>query len=482
MLFNSLSFVIFFPVVTLLYFLLGVRARVPMLIAASCVFYMVFVPRYILILLVLILVDYLAGILIERARGKRRTAILMASLCANIGMLGFYKYFNFLNGNLAAFAHWLGWNYPVENLSILLPIGLSFHTFQSMSYTIEVYRGNFKAERSLPHFALYVLFYPQLVAGPIERPQNLLHQFYEEHRFEWPRIWEGLRLMAAGLFKKVIIADRIAMMVNAVYRDSGHATGSQLLLATYFFAIQIYCDFSGYSDIARGAAKVMGIDLMRNFNHPYLALSITDFWRRWHISLSTWFRDYLYISLGGNRVSNGRLYLNLGIVFLLSGLWHGANWTFVAWGMTHALGFIGCLATRGWRGRIASALGIQGSPLTRAAGIILTFNFVSLAWVFFRAASVTQAFEIIGRIATDFRVPASLHPGLGPWQFALSLGLITALFLSEWLFRRQPAWLVAGARIPWVRWTAYYLFALAFVVLALFSPQQGAQTFIYFQF
>ena len=482
MLFNSFHFAIFFPSVTLLYFLLGKKARVPMLLAASCLFYMAFMPRYILILFVLILTDFSAGILIEKSTGKQRTFFLVGSLCANIGMLGFFKYFNFFNANLSEIAHWIGWNYPIESLSVILPIGLSFHTFQSMSYTIEVYRGNFKAERSLHYFALYVLFYPQLVAGPIERPQNLLHQFYEDHRFEWQRVGSGLKLMAAGLFKKIVIADRVALLVNEVYKHPGDFNGLQLLVATYLFAIQIYCDFSGYTDIARGAARVMGVELMLNFNRPYLAASLVDFWRRWHISLSTWFRDYLYIPLGGNRVPNGRIYFNLAVVFLLSGLWHGANWTYVAWGAAHAAGFILCLATRNLREKAADFLGISKSFFTKAVGIFVTFNFVCLTWVFFRASNIASAFQIIGRIVFDRSPCATLHPGLSDPQFAISLALILALLLVEAITMRPPAWVVAVASLKWVRWSAYYIFGVTFIMLVLFSPQKMAQTFIYFQF
>lgn len=482
MLFNSLNFAVFFPVVTLLYFLLGKKARVPMLLAASCLFYMAFVPKYIFILFVLIAIDFTAGILIEKSAGARRKFFLVASLCANIGMLGFFKYFNFFNANVSDIARWIGWNYPVGTLSILLPIGLSFHTFQSMSYTIEVYRGRFKAERSILHFALYVLFYPQLVAGPIERPQNLLHQFYEDHRFEWQRVWSGLKLMAVGLFKKIIIADRVALLVNEVYKHPQDFNGLQLLVATYFFAIQIYCDFSGYTDIARGAARVMGIELMLNFNRPYLAASLVDFWRRWHISLSTWFRDYLYIPLGGNRVSSGRVYFNLAVVFLLSGLWHGANWTYVAWGAAHAAGFMVSLATRGLRHKAASALGIGGSRFTKAAGIFFTFNFVCLTWIFFRASNIAIAFQIIGRIVSDCHLHTTLHPGLSASDFIISLVLILALLLADAITQHPPGWFVAAADVRWVRWSAYYIFFITFIVLILLNPQKVAQTFIYFQF
>jgi len=482
MLFNSLQFAVFFPIVTLLYFLLGKKWRVPMLLAASCMFYMAFVPKYILILFALIVVDFTAGILIESSDGRRRKIYLVASLCANIGMLGFFKYFNFFNANLSELAHWIGWNYPVSALSIILPIGLSFHTFQSMSYTIEVYRGNFKAERSILHFALYVLFYPQLVAGPIERPQNLLHQFYEDHRFEWPRVWSGLKLMAAGLFKKIIIADRVAVLVNEVYKHPQDFNGLQLLIATYFFAIQIYCDFSGYSDIARGAARVMGIELMLNFNRPYLAANLVDFWRRWHISLSTWFRDYLYVPMGGNRVPAGRIYFNLAVVFLVSGFWHGANWTYVVWGAAHAAGFILCLATRDLRQKVAGALGIRDSLFTKAAGMFVTFNFVCLTWVFFRASNITSAFRIIGRILSDCSHGAMLPPGLSAPEFITALALIFCLLFLEGLTRHPPPWLVAATGFRWVRWSGYYIFCVIFILLFLLSPRRAAQTFIYFQF
>ena len=482
MLFNSLQFAIFFPVVTLLYFLLGKNARAPMLLAASCLFYMAFVPKYILILFVLILIDFTAGILIEKSEGGRRKFYLVASLCANIGMLGFFKYFNFFNANLSEIARWTGWNYPIETLSIILPIGLSFHTFQSMSYTIEVYRGKFKAERSLTYFALYVLFYPQLVAGPIERPQNLLHQFYEDHRFEWHRVWSGLKLMAVGLFKKIVIADRVSLLVNEVYKHPGDFNGLQLLVATYFFATQIYCDFSGYTDIARGAARVMGVELMLNFNRPYLADSLVDFWRRWHISLSTWFRDYFYIPMGGSRAGAGRVYFNLAVVFLVSGLWHGANWTYVAWGAAHATGFILCLATREVRGRVAVAVGIRSGAFTRAAGVFVTFNFVCLTWVFFRASNIESAFQIIGRMFSGLRFGGLLHPGLSGGQFAISLILIFGLLLVEVITRRPPPWWVAASGLRWVRWSVYYGFCVTFLVLVLISPQKAAQTFIYFQF
>ncbi len=335
MLFNSLQFLLFFPVVTALYFLASQRLRWVVLLAASCVFYAAFIPKYLLILAFLILVDYVAGRGIENAEGRRRRMLLLMSLVANIGLLCVFKYLDFADQNLNALFAWAGLDWVIPQLNIILPIGLSFHTFQAMSYTIEVYRGRQKAERHLGIYALYVMFYPQLVAGPIERPYQLLHQFREHHEFDLPRVSDGLKLMLWGFFKKVVIADRIGLYVNQVYEAPTSHHGWSLIVATYFFAFQIYCDFSGYTDIAIGAAQVMGFRLMDNFNRPYFAKSIAEFWRRWHISLSSWFRDYLYFPLGGNRVPVPRWCFNISIVFLLSGLWHGASWTFVVWGALH---------------------------------------------------------------------------------------------------------------------------------------------------
>ena len=337
MLFNSFTFLIFFPVVVAVYFALPHRFRWAWLLAASCYFYMAFIPIYILILFFTIAIDYVAGIVIENAEGRKRKLFLAASIVANVGVLAVFKYFNFLSANANAIAEVFHWPYELPILGIILPIGLSFHTFQAMSYTIEVYRGRQRAERHLGIYSLYVMFFPQLVAGPIERPQNLLHQFYERHDFDYDRVTNGLRKMAIGLFMKVVIADRLARYVNVVYPNPTNFQGLTLVVATVFFAFQIYCDFAGYSMVAIGSAEVMGFRLMKNFDRPYLSKSISEFWSRWHISLSSWFRDYVYIPLGGNRVARSRWYYNLFITFLLSGLWHGANMTFVIWGALHGI-------------------------------------------------------------------------------------------------------------------------------------------------
>ncbi|MGN6530157.1 MAG: MBOAT family O-acyltransferase, partial [Ginsengibacter sp.] len=362
---------------------------------------MAFIPVYIFILAFTIVIDYYAGLYIEKTKGNRRKLFLIFSLVANIGVLALFKYYNFININISLILHKFELSNPIPYLSILLPIGLSFHTFQAMSYTIEVYRSHQKAERHFGIYSLYVMFYPQLVAGPIERPQNLLHQFREKHDFVYNRIVKGFQLILWGFFKKLVIADRLAIYVNAVYNNPEHHNGMTLLLATVFFAFQIYCDFSAYSDIAIGAAKVMGFKLMTNFNRPYFARNISEFWKRWHISLSTWFRDYLYISLGGNRVTIPRWYLNLLIVFVISGLWHGANWTYIIWGALNGFYLVFAIITYEYRKKITGFFGIDKLPkLNYFLQIFTTFILSCFAWIFFRADKVTDAFSIIKKIST----------------------------------------------------------------------------------
>src|SRR4051812_32350047 len=324
MLFNSLEFALFFPIVCGLYFAAPIRARVPLLLTASCVFYMAFIPAYIAILFVTILIDYVAGICIERSQGAGKRAWLIGSIVSTCAVLFVFKYFNFFTSSFTSVAQMLGWQVSDLQQNIILPIGLSFHTFQSLSYVVEVYHGRQKAEKNFITYATYVMFFPQLVAGPIQRAPNLLRPFPGEHAFDYDRITSGLKRMALGFFKKLVVADRLALYVNDVYAAPQNYNGLQLTIATLFFAYQIYCDFSGYSDIAIGSARVLGFRLMENFNTPYYSTSVNEFWRRWHISLSTWFRDYLYIPLGGNRVGPIRQTANIILTFGVSGLWHGA--------------------------------------------------------------------------------------------------------------------------------------------------------------
>jgi len=488
MLFNSFQFLLFFPIVTVIYFLLPYKFRWFHLLVASCVFYMAFVPVYILILFFTIAIDYIAGIMIEQAAGSRRKWFLVMSIVANVGVLAVFKYYNFFAVNLNQLAS----AYSIPLLSLILPIGLSFHTFQAMSYTIEVYRGNQKAERHLGIYALYVMFYPQLVAGPIERPQNLLHQFYERHDFDYENCKEGLKLMLWGLFKKIVIADRLAIIVKTVYAHPQNFNGVSLTIATLFFTFQIYCDFSGYSDIAIGAAKVMGFKLMNNFNRPYFAKSISNFWSRWHISLSTWFRDYLYIPIGGNRASRLRLYINLAIVFLISGLWHGANWTFIVWGALHCFYLISGMITKKARVGILNTMSIRkNSSLNNFLSIVITFLLVSFAWIFFRAANLHDAVFISTHLFTGWNCLSSLQSIkatvtalggndtiLGIYNLLTGIALILFLEFIQYKTKGRHAIEIVNKKPQIWRWGFYYCLIIAILLFGAYDNQQ----FIYFQF
>lgn len=437
---------------------------------------MAFVPIYILILGVTIVIDYFAGIYIEKAEGKQRKLYLIVSLIANIGVLAVFKYYNFIIENFSFILQGFALNTPLPYLKILLPIGLSFHTFQAMSYTIEVYRGNQKAERHFGIYSLYVMFYPQLVAGPIERPQNLLHQFREKYDFDYDRVVEGLKLMLWGLFKKIVIADRLAIYVNAVYNNPEQHNGITFILATIFFAFQIYCDFSGYSDMAIGAAKVMGFNLMTNFNRPYFSKNISEFWKRWHISLSTWFKDYLYISLGGNRVSIPRWYFNLLLVFVISGLWHGANWTYIIWGALNGFYLIFAIVTQEARRKINREMGIEKLPkLNHLLQVLITFMLSCFAWIFFRANNVSDAFSIIKKI---FAFKGSIYyedPSIMIYSYSCILLLLLIEFKKEFYkgefsFFNNKSWVVRVLSI-----------ASLILIILLIGVFDGGQ-FIYFQF
>jgi len=429
MLFNSIEFLLFFTVVTTVYFLLPYKFRWFHLLAASCFFYMFFVPVYILILAGTIIIDYIAGIYIERSSGKKRKLYLILSLITNIGILAVFKYYNFFIGNINGL-------FPpgsmLPYLKILLPIGLSFHTFQAMSYTIEVYRGNQRSERHFGIYALYVMFYPQLVAGPIERPQNMLHQFHEKHSFDADEFYKGFKMILWGMFKKVVIADRLAILVNNVYDSPKTHNSTMLFIASVFFAVQIYCDFSGYSGIALGTARVMGFKLMKNFDEPYESRSISEFWKRWHISLSTWFRDYLYIPLGGNRVSVPRWYFNLFIVFLISGFWHGANWTFILWGALHGFYLVFAVLFDRQKKYFIRVSGLSKLPrLNAILGVMTTFALTTFAWIFFRANSAGDAFYVIREIFSRHWGGLQNENIFSKFSLLLSAALIFFLFFSE---------------------------------------------------
>ncbi|MFM2227038.1 MAG: hypothetical protein RL664_381 [Bacteroidota bacterium] len=468
--FVSFDFLLFFPVVTLIYFLLPEKFRNTWLLLSSIFFYMFLIPYYIFILLGTISVDFIAGKHIYKENNpKRKKQLLVISLIFNIGILFFFKYYNFFAEELTQLV--VTQNADDFLSQVVLPIGLSFHTFQSMSYTIEIYRGHCIPEKNYFRFMLFVMFYPQLVAGPIERPQNLLHQFNEKKTFDYNRVKSGLWLMLIGFFKKIVVADRLSILVDSVYLNPDGFKGIPTLLAIAFFAIQIYCDFSGYTDIARGAARVLGFNLMENFRIPYFSKSISEFWTRWHISLSSWFKDYLYIPLGGNKVNLFKVIRNVLIVFIVSGLWHGANWTFIVWGALHGLVVIIERLTRFSRSKISNYL-----------GMLYTFIVLSILWVFFRAENMIQAFEILNNawefpktgIGNQFR-----GLGLTINDLILSGCFIAVIIVHDFVSQKVNIFDWVQRRTAVVRWIIYYLL----VIVVIFYSENGAtKNFIYFQF
>ncbi len=486
MLFHSLAFLIFFPTVVMLYFSLPHRARWILLLAASYFFYMSWRPAYAALIFLTTLVSWGSALAMERpATGpRRRRWLLVGTLAVNLGILFLFKYFNFFSREVGHLLGTLGLIGSVPTVKLLLPIGISFYTFQSLSYTVDVYRGRREAEPHLGIFALYVSFFPQLVAGPIERSDRLLPQFHEVHSFDYARVTDGLKLMAWGFFKKLIIADRLAIYVNMVYGDPSHFHGIPVILATYFFAFQIYCDFSAYSDIAIGAAQVMGFRLMENFRRPYLSSSVAEFWRRWHISLSSWFRDYVYIPMGGSRVGMWRLYLNVMTVFVVSGLWHGANWTFLFWGLLHGLYFLAGRITAPLQRRAGALLPARLAPLRRFFSILVTFHLVVFAWIFFRARSIGEGFTVVRNL---FRFDA-VAPGWGAFvlfdnfnrlDLVVALGAIAIMEALQLIQERRPLRPLVARQHALVRWSLYV--GLLFTI-EVFGVFYRSSDFIYFQF
>lgn len=489
MLFNSFEFLLFFPIVTILYFLLPLKGRLSLLLVASCFFYMFFKPEYILILGFTIVIDYYAGILLERETDpKLKKRYLIMSLIANIGVLAIFKYYNFINENITGVASLLGYKNPIPFLAIALPIGLSFHTFQAMSYTIEVYHGNQKAERNFGIYALYVMFYPQLVAGPIERPQNILHQFYIKHDFNYDDVTSGLRQMTWGLLKKTVVADRLAIVADTVYNNPQQHSALGLCIGTIFFAFQIYCDFSGYSDIALGTARVMGYKLMVNFNKPYRARSVADFWRRWHISLFSWLTDYIFTPLSIKMRDMGIYAVIIAsmITFLISGLWHGAAWTYVFFGVMHGVAVAYEILTRKfWKKFFKQTPKWVSNTIYR----VVTLTFLWYTFIFFRANSFADAVYIAKKIP---HVVLEGFAGLQNYhivtrQLLAGLNIITVLtgfgiiFLLELLHKiegENNLYEMIAKKPTTARWAVYIV---CFILIAYFGVFDDRQ-FIYFQF
>ena len=481
MTFNSGEFLIFYPIVLLLYFLLPKKLSRYSLLFMSVYFYLAWNVSLIWLIFFTTAVSFASSHIIERTKKASVKKLCIAvTLIACLGVLFFFKYYNFLAETLGWAIQTAGGGTYDFTLDLVLPVGISFYTFQTLSYVIDVYRGEEKAEKNFATFALYVTFFPQLVAGPIERPGNLLPQLREKNKFDPENARIGLSKMAVGFFKKIVVADILAEFVNAVYNDAASATGPALILATVFFGFQIYCDFSGYTDIAIGCARVMGIRLMKNFDRPYKALSIKEFWARWHISLSTWFRDYLYFPLGGSRCSKPRHMFNLFMVFFVSGLWHGANWTFVIWGLLHAFYRIMGELTGKARKNLYTKMGINmNSFWFKTLQKTVTFVLVCFAWIFFRANNLSDVGTLLsslalgwGNIGVSF---ASMGLNLAGLIVAvLSLIIMTQLdILTE---RNEQSGPIMGKTSM-----VYAVWAIAAAWLLLLSVG-GASSFIYFQF
>ena len=477
MLFNSWQFAVFLPLVFILHWSINSQKfRIYLLLISSYYFYMSWNVKYIALILLTTLISFSCAIIIEKYERYKRAA-LCASLISCLGVLFIFKYFNFFNYNLINFLNSFALNLHPVTLKLMLPVGISFYTFQTLSYVIDVYNKKIKPERNFAVYAAFISFFPQLVAGPIERAENLLPQIKAKHEFNYDQAAYGLKLIAWGLYKKLVIADNLALSVDAVFNNLNNYTGFSLVTAALFFSFQIYCDFSGYSDIARGSAELMGINLIENFRAPYFASSLRDFWSRWHISLSSWFKDYLYIPLGGNRVNKLRHNFNLLITFLISGLWHGADWTFIIWGGLHGLGQI-----------IENLFSVKRDAkqniFLKIIKIICVFIFVSLLWIFFRAQNLSDAVYIFSHMfdgINNFRfyIKSGFDAVYGEKRFYMGLTLI--LIIYDFIFAlkdKEPLELLSRQNI-FVRWGFYIL--IGFIIV--FFSQKGAGTeFVYFQF
>lgn len=489
MLFNSFSFLVFFPLVTLLYYVMPKKYQWVLLWVSSYYFYMCWNPKYLLLLLVSTVITYASGLLIDKCAEKRmKKLVVFGCVGSNLIILASFKYLNWVIENINHICNILGNGKQIGTFDIILPVGISFYIFQALSYTIDVYREEIKPEKNFGKYALFVSFFPQLVAGPIERSGNLLTQLEREHYFDFTRVRHGVWLMLWGYFQKVVIADRCAILVTQVFDNYSSYRGFEIAIAAIMFAIQIYCDFGGYSDIAIGAAEVLGIDLMKNFDVPYFSTSIHEFWKRWHISLTSWFRDYVYIPLGGNRKGKLRKYANTMLVFLLSGLWHGANWTYVYWGGVHGLYEIIGDCLKPIRNRISTKLNIDKERFSyKIAHIVGTFALVDFAWIFFRANTLSDAIGIIKQMFTEFNIwvffDGSLYNlGLDNKEFALCIISIVILLIADYLKKNIfiMGWLDGQAF--WFKLLITYSLIFFILIFGVYGYGYNASEFIYFQF
>jgi len=474
MIFTSLEYLIFLPIVLAVFWATPYQRRWAFLLVVSYVFYMFWKAEYALIMLTLTIVDYFAGIRIANAATQSSRRLWLAgSIVANLSMLFFFKYYNFAASEASALLHKFGSDLHIPLADIILPLGISFHTFQAMGYTLDIYHNRIKPEKHIGYFALFIAYFPQIVAGPIERAGHLLVQLKEKQHFSYERAREGFFLILLGFFKKLVIADNLAVYVDQCYGSWASMGGASLLLATYAFAFQIYADFSGYTDIARGSAKLLGVDLVINFRMPYLADSVGEFWRRWHVSLTSWFRDYVYKPLLATPQKCSRT-AAVFIVFLLSGIWHGANWTFVAWALLNALFYF-------LNGRaIALKPSWFSNPKLRPLRVFITFNLIAITWVFFRADSISSAFGILRRIAGYILGIG----GNGIWGeesiYFFWVGMLAGvlILIAECIQQSSPSIALRVMNSRPLRWTIYFFLVYSTILLG----NLGAKQFIYFQF
>lgn len=488
MLFNSIDFLIFFPIVTLLFFIIPGRLRTLWLLIASYYFYMSWNPRYAILIALSTVTTFISGILIAKMeKPVSKKLVVAASLLINLAILGIFKYADFALQTLSSIAQHLGLGTIDKRLDLLLPVGISFYTFQALSYTLDVYRGTIRAEKSLLRYALFVSFFPQLVAGPIERSGNLLGQIQTirtRRLWDYDRVRDGLLLMFWGLFQKLVIADRASILVDQVYGNYTDYGFLELAIASVLFAFQIYCDFGGYTNIARGAAQVMGFSLMQNFRQPYLAVTIKDFWRRWHISLTSWFTDYLYIPLGGSHKGLLRQYVNIFIVFGVSGLWHGASWHFVAWGLLHAVyQIVGNAKSRIIKRLHPKAEEIRCSFSQKLGKGIITFALVDFAWIFFAADNLHQVLGILRQMLTAFQLSSVYDLGLDRGNWFMLVTAICILFMVDVIHESgKSVFRLVSRQTLWFRWILYLGLIWCTILFGIYGVEYDSSQFIYFQF
>ena len=488
MLFNSIEYLIFFLIVSILYYILPYRFRWIMLLSASYYFYACWSPKYALLMLLSTLITYLSGLLMEKeTEVKRKKLWLFMSFFLNLSILFFFKYFNFTVNTIERLSAYLKFSISIPNFEILLPVGISFYTFQALSYTMDVYRKDIKAQRNFGKYALFVSFFPGLVAGPIEKSTNLLYQFDENIDFDYNRTKDGLLMMLWGLIKKIVIADRLAILVNTVYQEPQIYYGMPLLVASIFFSFQIYCDFSGYSDMAIGCAKIFGYDLMENFKRPYFSQSIAEFWRRWHISLNTWFKDYLYVPLGGSKVGKLRRYLNIMIIFTISGLWHGAAWNYVVWGFGHGMLQILGYELKSVRDFFVKILKVDRQTFShKLFKILITFFLANIMWVFFRANSLKDSIYILRKMfRTNFWTffdGTMYRLGLDEYDFKLSIKLMCFLLIADFISEKINFKEFLQKQGLLFRWLIYFIGIFSVVIFGIYGNNEIVSNFIYFQF